>query len=364
MNNLWNKLSQRERVLSVAVIGLLMVGCGYFFVVPTLDELRVLDGAIEQLEEDIMQYARIAASADSIDEAFFEIEDQHSSAWTEVEIHERLRREIFRLALYHPGAVDVLYADQDEYLVNIPQLSKGHLKEGGDGYREYQISLNIPSATVENLVEFLRRIAESPQALQVDSLTLRRTVAKEGIVHATLEITRTVVDGAPSEKEQQKQRQRRPKSFVINPSFDSFDEQERKFQAWETEGCVVAKSMDYATSNRTAMHAKAESGNGQVFQRIKLQGGFEYILSFDMAAIGKVKFSVAADSDGTSFGEVDATSDGRAHRYELRFILHEDAGDSFLLRAPFIELMSADSEIYIDNVVLKDAPPSKAQTPS
>ncbi len=352
MNNLWKKLSQRERVLSVAILVLLVVGCGYFFIVPTLDQLRVLDGAIEQLEDDIMKYAHVAARADSIDDAFSEIEDQHSSAWTEVEIHERLRREIFRLALTNPEAADALYADDDEYLVSIPQLNKGHLMEGGDGYREYQISLNIPEATVENLVEFLRRIAESPQALQVDRLTLQRPVVKEGIVHATVDVTRTVVDGAPSEQGQKKQK--RTENYVTNPSFDSFDERDGKFHVWETEGCAVAKSADYATLGGSAMHAKAESGNCEVFQRVQLQGGLEYILTFDMASSGKVNVSVAADSDGRSYGEVEASRDGRIYGYEVRFMLYEDAGDSFLLRAPFIELGAADSEIYIDNVMLKE----------
>ena len=127
MSKFWSNLSDRERLLALIVVLLIGGGVAYSVTVRALGRLHSLDVQIENMEQQLANLTGQATWGPQVNVAFAEIAAEHSSAWTKEEIHDRLRHEIYRLALKTPpppGAREI-GPSQGEALVTIPTLLKG-----------------------------------------------------------------------------------------------------------------------------------------------------------------------------------------------------------------------------------------------
>ena len=200
--SLWNRLSARERMLAFATCGVVAAFLVFTVVRAGLSGIRELDAEIDRLQETIINCANQMARREAVEEQYAKVAAQHSSAWTEPEIHDRLRQEIYRLARREPPPLDergisVDNAGSTDNLVEIPALGKGEMAEGGAGYRQYRIPLRIPAVGIKPIIDFLERLQQSPQSLRVDKLELSRMPESDQVA-ANIVITRTIADGTAS----------------------------------------------------------------------------------------------------------------------------------------------------------------------
>jgi len=194
----WCLRSPREQLLAAAVVCLataMLLVLGAREAWRTLDRL---DREIARLSGDLVNHHYQIARRQSVDARFVAVANQHSSAWSESEIRDRLRQEIYRLANRVPPGLDaqgipLSTGGEGGALVSIPKLAQGRLKESGGGFREYQISVHIPAAPIADMLAYLERLQESPQSLRLDRIDLRRDPARSE-VSADLDITRIVID--------------------------------------------------------------------------------------------------------------------------------------------------------------------------
>lgn len=195
MMNTWENLNPRERMLAKITLALLLIIFVVFGSLKAYTKLDNLDERIANLELELLNLHQQEAQRVSVERSFEEVVEEHSSAMTQEEIHDGLRREIYRLALANPELPEEKQPKQSsqKYMVQIPMFREGVLKEEGDGYREYQIRIQIPATRFLNVIAFLRRLEESPFILRVDSFDLTRDPSASDF-RITMEITRTVLD--------------------------------------------------------------------------------------------------------------------------------------------------------------------------
>jgi hypothetical protein len=195
MNKYWENLNPRERnllLITAAVVSIAVLG---YSGIQGKNRIARLDGQISTLEQDVLSLNQLLLQKDIVDNTFKTVVSEHSTNSSVEEIHDSLRREIFRLALARPEipALEQPVNPNLKYLVQIPRLQEGQLKEEGEGYREYQISLRIPAGTLLNVLMFMRRLEESSMLLSIDSFEITRHPSKV-MVSVSLEVTRTVLD--------------------------------------------------------------------------------------------------------------------------------------------------------------------------
>jgi hypothetical protein len=185
-------LSAREKRLAVLTL-LVLVGAGcVLLALQARDHVASLDRRIVQLEQELLNLTQQNAQRSAVEAAYLEVVATHSSEMTKAEIHDNLRREIFSLAKRTVKGKKG-QPDRQVSLVKIPTLREGMLREEGEGYREYQVQFRILGTTLPNVMQFLQRIETSSQILRIDGLDLGRP-PESTRVHATLVITRTVLD--------------------------------------------------------------------------------------------------------------------------------------------------------------------------
>lgn len=193
----WYRLTRRERILAGLTAALLVAFGGGVVVYAALTSLDELDTDISRLEQDLINLQIQAAQGQGIEAAYREVVDEHSTHLTEQEIHDNLRREIYRLALKQPPAKDseqtVENLKQSDYLVWIPELREGTMRAQGEGFREYQIRIRIPMTNILALRVFLTRLQRSSQLLRIDSLEFSRPPNAMAL-SVSMEVTRTVLD--------------------------------------------------------------------------------------------------------------------------------------------------------------------------
>jgi type II secretory pathway component PulM len=187
VNELWKSRTASERRLALIALTLAVASAVYLIVVPALRSLAELDRQIEQREQELITDTELAARSETVDREFAKIATEHSSKWSKQEIHDRLRQEIDRLALQDPKGGGAP-------LVQIPVLPAGKLIEGGKDFREYQLTFKLKPAPIGAVIEYLKRLHESPQALRIDGLELTRA-PDSTLVVAQIDVTRTVVSG-------------------------------------------------------------------------------------------------------------------------------------------------------------------------
>lgn len=196
MNSPLANLSTREMRLAVLTLILSVSAACAIVGMRAYNHLASLNGEIAQYEQELINLARQNAQHDIVEVAYRDVVASHSSEMTKEEIHDNLRREIFKLAnTTYIGPKTGKLRTQE--LVQIPTLREGLLKDEGEGFREYQIQFRIPSTTVRNAMKFFERVETSNQILRIDGLELARS-PHDTEVYAHLTITRTVLDNPES----------------------------------------------------------------------------------------------------------------------------------------------------------------------
>jgi len=200
MSNMWENLNPRERVLLGITLGIVAVAAIGFLGYKGKTKISDLDQQIARLELEVLNLNQLILQKDVVDDAFRSVVSEHSTTSSVEEIHDSLRREIFRLALRHPDSAESQQPKNpnQKYLVQIPRLQEGNLKGEGEGYREYEISLRIPSGSFVNVLLFIRRLEESSMLLSIDSFEITRNPSKK-IIAVSMDVTRTVLDNPGGE---------------------------------------------------------------------------------------------------------------------------------------------------------------------
>lgn len=194
MSSMFSSLSEREQYLLWATVSLvalvLLVAVGY----KGYEHIRILDRQISNNEQMLLNLCEQTLQTKSVDAAFAQVVSEHSSVMTKEEIHDSLRREIYRLAQKNPNIAESEQkgTESEKYLIQIPVLREGVLREEGDGYREYQIRFRVPTCTLKTALEFLKRLEQSNQLLRIDSFEMARPHASTKL-SLTIEVTRTVL---------------------------------------------------------------------------------------------------------------------------------------------------------------------------
>jgi type II secretory pathway component PulM len=170
--------------------GVVLLGFGY----KGNQHLRQLNRQIENREQELMNLSEQVLQQESVDAQYSKVVTKRSTELTREEIHDSLRREIFRLRLKEPNLSESEQegVGNNRYLVHIPVLREGMLREKGEGYREYQIKFRIPRCTFMQAAEFLKRLEQSNLLLRVDSFELTRSHSSS-TVSVMIEVTRTVL---------------------------------------------------------------------------------------------------------------------------------------------------------------------------
>lgn len=191
MSRFFSKLSARERKLALLTLGVMGVAALTVLMVGAVRSITGLEDDMARLEQELRNLAQQNAQRSSVEVAYRSVVQEHSSELSKQQIHDGLRREIFRLA-------EVVMPPKEGQpgrrtaLVRIPTLREGQLDDRGEGYREYRIQFRIPSTRINNLMRFLERV-EGSRVLRVDAVDLMRAPDSNN-VQANLEITRTVLD--------------------------------------------------------------------------------------------------------------------------------------------------------------------------
>lgn len=347
MNRYWQTLSARERRLALITGGLVAVSVILLSARAALSHLDDQAYQIAQLEQHLVNLMEQDSRRFSVEQAFSRVAAQHSSEWTEEEIHDRLRREIYRLALkepHEPGQVPPGGLTRRDYMVVVPVLREGTLTEEGDGYREYQIRFQVATSGLADVVRFLERLELSDQSLRIDELELTRAPSGQ-FVNTSLTVTRTVVDGVPPELEMTME------NLIENGGFDAWDGAE--FSGWEHENCRVGLTKAYSTTKGTAMRAEAADDGAVVYQTLELEAGQSYRLLADITVDGSARLGVVEATTGDAYaGAQELTNDGQTYRYDMEFTVAGAEGSMARLRVPFVTLTEAGNVVYIDNVRL------------
>jgi hypothetical protein len=183
------QLNPRERRLLAITLGIVLI-CGVALLArAALSSLNRLDSDIAQFELDNLTQQHVQRGA--VEQAYNAVVTEHSSGLTAAQIHDHLRREIYGLSRMNFPATKNKPA-RTVSLVSIPTLPEGQLKLGA-GHREYQIRVDIPVASLNLLLVFIERLELSEQLLRIDRLEVGRVPGGRQ-VHASMEITRTVLD--------------------------------------------------------------------------------------------------------------------------------------------------------------------------
>lgn len=341
MNKFLDKLAPRERYLAIATMALLAVFLVLFLTLRAVQYVEELDRTTVRLEDELVRDVELAARGVSVDRAYAQVSSQHSSEWTPAEIHDRLRQEIQRLSLEDPDAPN------SGFLVEIPIMRQGSLKDSGQGYREYSLSLKPSPTDVYSIFMFLIRLQSSQQTLRIDGVELARSPDAE-LVSATINVTRIVVEGvkgedgaAPGE----------PVDVVAQ--WDG-----AAMEPWRGTGFEMALAMPADPNVPEAapeqhVVATAIAPNARLEYPHELEPGTTYRLAVDVTASGPATFQVIEESTGKPFeGEKELHADGMPYRYEVVFTVPRSELGKMKIHAPSFLVAAPDVRLEVDNLVL------------
>ncbi|MBI2425221.1 MAG: hypothetical protein HYV27_20510 [Candidatus Hydrogenedentes bacterium] len=345
LSEFWLKLNRREQMLALATVAMGILFVIFGAIRGALDYVDSLDRRIETLASDIVNYSFQIAKTRSVDAQYAHMANQHSSAWTETEIMDRLRQELYRLALRVPPTLDekgiaTQISNESGDLVTIPQLRNGTLEQTDEGYREYNIAFQLPATDYRNMLDYVERLQSSPQALRIDGLRFSRS-PMDGNVATQFDIARIVVD---------------------NVTLDEKGEAEPTVAAeaiplvagdFAGEGCEIAASSGFVTASKHSIMISAQQTPGSAFYKRALPAGGVYEMYVDITAKGKARLQIAPGGGAPFPGERELVADGQPHQYRLRFTVPGDGGQRVALNVPQITLDESGTQVYIDNLVLK-----------
>lgn len=347
MRNIWHSISVREQRLTLGVLGAILAALALLLTRAALDRLDTLDATAASLEQQLFHLDQLAKQAEDVETAFTDIAAEHSSEWTQEEIYDRLRREITRLATKDVPPRGEAARPNAAKLVDIRTLPSGNLEQG-TGYRQYHIRFKTEPAPIRNLVLFLARLQESPQALRIDRVEMVRP-AEATVVTATIDVTRTVIDDEPGEEEPAPAA---PEPVLLaNPSFEEFDAAGKSFPGWEAGGLDLAASALNVTDGETALMGVAKAAGASVYQRQELAAGVTYDLWVDMAATGPCTLAAWDEAaDAALSAPAEDPGDSGVRRYHVRFTAPEHESGRVTLRVPCIVVKEEGAKVFVDNV--------------
>ncbi len=356
MADVWHRLSQRERRLAL-VTGLLVIAfLAFFAVAMALDQVDTLDVTAASLESELVHLTQLSRQADKVERAFNIIAEQHSSEWTQEEIHDRLRREITRLAAKNAPPPGHTVEPGSPALVGIPALPSGALDARGEGYRQYHSKFKTGPASIQDIVVFLARLQESPQALRLDEVELFRRSPELAQVVATVGVTRTVIgDEVASARPGTRQAAPPPvqENLIKNAGFEEWDSAGSRFSEWESEQIQLASKPEHATEGAVCLSARASAPQAMVYQKVNLVAGEPYDLYLDVMATGGARLAVVDDMLASMlFDPVELKADGKAYQYHIRFTAPGNPGAGVTLRVPCVVLEGEGDTLSLDNVRL------------
>lgn len=343
---LWQGLSDREKRLAKLTAAALVVMAALTVYQRAMARMDDLDQTIVRLEEELVSYTSQIAHRELVESQYAEVAAQHSSAWTEAEIHDRLRQEIYRLASHTPPPLDengipVKDPNSEGNLVEGISLGKGNMAEGGKGYREYRINVRIPASPLPNLIEFMERLQKSPQSLRIDAVELNRSPEGD-LVGASVDITRIVADGAstrPSEEEE--------------AATSGVGRIALKASEWQAIGAGI-KDAPTDTSHG-AVEITAEAEDAEAFLIRSLPGGAVYEMIIDLAAAqGEVTLAVGLESEEALFeGARQVTADGGIYRVQVQFTLPGEPGLNVKVKCPVLQMRGKGTVVHVANVLIR-----------
>lgn len=353
MTNLLTRLSRRERRLALFTMVIVIGVVGYTVATLAINRLRELDQDIEQAENELYQLNLQARRLNEVDRAYTAVTEQHSSEWTQAEIHDRLRTELLRLALVNmppPGSLPSAFSG--EHLVEIPSWPAGSLDDRGEGYREYHIRITTKPTSIKNIALFLQRIHESPQILRVDRLELARPSPETADVVLTMTVTRTIIGDAP-QKSVAVSSTEPMENLARNAGFEEWDETASSFPEWEFENVKPARLDSGASEGSWRLQATCQGATGSIYQVHRLQPRTTYEWQADIAANGVAKLNVVyGDKQELGPEQIQVESDGRIRKYRVRFTTPDVPQDQMEMHVPEIRLESENCQVCMDNVLL------------
>lgn len=345
----WRRLNARERTLALAVGALAVAMIALMAYRGAVSRLEAMDRAIDRLHQDIVNYHYQMARRQSVEAQYERVAAQHSSQWTEAEIHDRLRAEIYRLAQKVPpplgeDGIPVRTTSEEGRLVEIPSLQQGVLLDGGEGYREYRISLRLPQTELMPLVAFLQRLQESPQALRIDSLEISREPLRP-VTAARIDITRTVADAAPEDTA----------GGGGKPGPDS-DWDRLGLADWKAEGALIRRQKESAQDSVPYMTVQANTERGVAYRTIPVAAGASYDLYLDLRCAGRVSLGISGDTGESLLESPVSVEPGEAlNRYHIQFTAPKNASREIQMRVPALLLEGTDAEAIVHRMVLRKA---------
>jgi hypothetical protein len=351
LNNLWLKLAPRERRLAVGVAIALLFLLIMTTAVRSVRNLGALDDMIDRLESDLLMYTELEARRVSVQQRYSVVAQQHSSEWTEAEIHNRLRQEIYRLARLDPNAP----ADTPQgNLIEIPTLRQGVLRNSGHGYREYRLNVSIPLTNLPSLIEFLIRLQSSPQSLRIDGLEIARAPELTS-VSARLDVTRTVVDGVEGGQDAAQGTDEQAGPAPAAQQAETWDG--ATIDLWKAEGCDIALSPDIngVAAAGGCLKAAATVAGGSFGMFVDIDGSGTYEAEIEAVATGPARLQVRNEGSGQFLeGAVDMAGDGLAYAYKLRFEI-AGGGETEPARVaiPHVTIAEAGTQVFVDLVTLR-----------
>lgn len=351
----WEKLSARERRLAVVVAVLVGLAFVYAAVAPALGYLQSLSATVDSLEEELYSNTVQASLSKVVSARYATLAAEHSTEMTEAQISDGLQSELDRLSLQG----DPAKGGAAGHLVRIVYRPEGTLTDY-EGYREYQTTFTTQPTTIQALSEFLARLQQSPQALRVDRLDLRRENPAARSIVATIAVTRTVVDrpeGEPKPVPAPAEPEPTPETAVVaarNPSFEQWDAAAKAFPEWKAEGCTVEPDAQHAVEGANAAKVVATEKGARFYQNHELVAGRTYRLSAVLAAQGKVTLAILDAESGRPLGQAPiaagdtmlevkvpkipvAGRNGEAKEYAIPCLILDAPGDTLFLDKVVVE---------------------------
>ena len=361
MLNRFAQLSASEKRLSIVVAVLLCAAVIMLIGLRCLDALSSLDDTIASQELALMEYSRYAALAEPVDEAYAAMAKQHSSAWTQEQIHDRLRVEIARLSLRQipqEGTAIPAVSKPGDLLVDIRSWPVGALDDSGEGFRSYQVNFRTEPTSIQNIAMFLERLQQSPQALRVDLLELTRQPLSTAVT-AAFRVTRTVIgdEGAPQPKAAATEAPADPAAnLAVNAGFAQWNAQDATAPGWNVANASLSAEKDIVDGGDTALAVHAQDADAELYQVQQLRAGATYEVGFVARLSGPAKLRIVDESSGNPLqGDAPLVPGPFGHHYRYRFTAPGAAGTQVTLRVPSFLIEESGTVLVLDNVTLRES---------
>ena len=342
----WRRLLPREQRLGAVVAVLCLIMVCVMTGRKARNTISDLDRSIAQMQDAILNYTYQIGVKEGVERQYGGVAAQHSSAWSEAEIHDRLGQEIHRLAQKVPPQLDedgIPYSTTtNELLVKIPSLQQGTLSDGGKGYREYRLSFQVPNTESQPVLDFIERLQGSPQSLRIDGLELMRSPLGTKVT-ANIDVARVIVDGAPEEVEASENHGARP---TLAQEMDLAD--------WHAQGGALSLVKEQLTKAENALRFETAGEGAEAYLVRSLPSHATYDVYVDLTSMGDGLIGVAQDRDGVTLPDTEPLrNDGKPYRYHFQFTAPGDPGNRVRLRAPYIQVESPSSKIYVSHLVFR-----------